>query len=195
MGLIRFEGIIPAKLIILVVTALFAVSCACWNAMQPSRSIKIPPYRIEYYHSADGAPPSAEEKKSKGWYEQSVNDKLSMHYQVARVEESGIYFYQLLYRAVNAGDKPIAIYDQNIVLIDSATQQPIEQVQCWNWQKVSAPCNRVEAIPKGEVVKEVRFGYSTEERHAPGLIMQLRGLGAKDDVITIDFRTLGGLLQ
>jgi len=53
MGLIRFEGMIPVKLIILVVTALFAVSCACWNAMQPSRSIKIPPYRIEYYHSAD----------------------------------------------------------------------------------------------------------------------------------------------
>jgi hypothetical protein len=124
-----------------------------------------------------------------------VNDQLTMHYQVARVEESGIYFYQLLYRAVNAGDRPIAIYDQNISLTDSSTQQPIEQVQCWNWQKVSAPCNRVEAIPRGEVVKEVRFGYSTEDRHAPGLIMQVKGLSAKDDVSTVTFRTLGGLLQ
>ena len=193
MDLRRSSVMSPAKLITLVMTLLFAASCC--NVMQPSRSIKIPPYRIEYYHSDDGAPPSPEAKKTAGWYEQPVNDQLIMHYQVARVEESGIYFYQLLYRAVNAGDKPIAIYDQNILLTDSATQQPIEQVQCWNWQKVSAPCNRVEAIPRGEVVKEVRFGYSTEERHAPGLIMQVRGLGAKDDVITINFRTLGGLLQ
>jgi len=195
MGLIRFEGMIPAKLIILVVTALFAVSCACWNAMQPSRSIKIPPYRIEYYHSADGAPPSADDKKTKGWYEQAVDDNLTMHYQIARVEESGIYFYQLLYRAVNAGDRPIAIYDQNIALVDSSTQQPIEQVQCWNWQKVSVPCNSIEALPRGAEVKEVRFGYSTEERHAPGLNMKISGLGAKDTVLTIDFRTPGGLLQ
>jgi len=45
------------------------------------------------------------------------------------------------------------------------------------------------------VVKEVRFGYSTEERHAPGLNMKISGLGAKDTVLTIDFRTPGGLLQ
>jgi hypothetical protein len=183
----------PAKLIIAVMALLLAASCC--NVLQPSRSIKIPPYRIEYYHSVDGAPPSPEQKKAKGWYEQSVNDQLIMHYQVARVEESGIYFYQLFYRAVNGGDKPVAIYDQNISLTDSATQQPIEQVQCWNWQKVSAPCNRVEAIPRGEVVKEVRFGYSTEDRYAPGLIMQVKGLGAKDAVVTVNFRTLGGLLQ
>ncbi len=188
----RFFVMNPAQLIIAFMTLLFAASCC--NVMQPSRSIKIPPYRIEYYQSADGAPPTPEEKKTAGWYEQPVNDTLTMHYQIARVEESGIYFYQLLYRAVNAGDQPLAIYDQNISLTDSTTQQPIEQVQCWNWQKVSAPCNRVEAIPKGEVVKEVRFGYSTEERHAPGLIMQLKGLGEKNDVITVNFRTLGGLL-
>jgi hypothetical protein len=195
MYLKRYTVMNLAKLIILVATAIFAFSCACWNVMQPSRSIKIPPYRIEYYHSDDGAPPSREQKKVKGWYEQPVADQLTMHYQIARVEESGIYFYQLLYRAVNAGDKPIAIYDQNISLTDSTTQQPIEQVQCWNWQKVSAPCNRVEAIPRGEVVKEVRFGYSTEDRFAPGLRMQVKGLGAKDDIITVNFRTLGGLLQ
>jgi len=183
----------PAKLIILVMAVLQAASCC--NVLQPSRSIKIPPYRIEYYQSVDGAPPSSDAKKTKGWYEQPVNDQLTMHYQIARVEESGVYFYQLLYRAVNAGDKPIAIYDQNIALTDSATQQPIEQVQCWNWQKVSAPCNRIEAIPRGEVVKEVRFGYSTEERYAPGLTMQLRGIAAKDDSVSINFRTMGGLLK
>lgn len=193
MHLMRFHGVIAVKPICGIMMFLFIASCC--NVMQSSRSIKIPPYRIEYYCSADGAPPSPEVKKMKGWYEQRVNDTLTMHYQIARVEESGIYFYQLLYRAVNAGDKPVAIYDQNIFLIDSATQQPIEQVQCWNWQKVSIPCNRVEAIPRGEVVKEVRFGYSTDERYAPGLIMQLKGLGAKDEVITIHFRTLGGLLQ
>jgi hypothetical protein len=184
---------LTAKLMILVMTTIAAASCC--NVFKPSRNIKIPPYRIEYYQSEDGAPPSIEAKKTAGWYAQPVNDTLTMHYQIARVEESGVYFYQLLYRAVNAGDKPIAIYDQNISLADSATQQPMEQVQCWNWQKVSAPCNRVEAIPKGEVVKEVRFGYATEERYAPGLIMQVKGLGAKDDVVTVNFRTLGGLLQ
>ncbi len=189
----RCNRVVPAKLMITVMALLLAPSCC--NVLQPSRSIKIPPYRIEYYHSVDGAPPSQEQKAEKGWYEQPVNDQLTMHYQIARVEESGIYFYQLLYRAVNAGDKPIAIYDQNILLTDSATQQPIEQVQCWNWQKVSAPCNRVEAIPRGEVVKEVRFGYSTEDRFAPGLSMQVKGLGAKDDVVTVDFRTPGGLLK
>jgi hypothetical protein len=189
----RFSVMNPARLILISMTLLFTASCC--NVMQPSRSIKIPPYRIEYYHSEDGAPPPREKIKTAGWYEQPVNDTLTMHYQIARVEESGVYFYQLLYRAVNAGDKPVAIYDQNISLADSSTQQPIEQVQCWNWQKVSAPCNRVEAIPRGEVVKEVRFGYSTEERYAPGLTMQLRGLGAKDDVITINYRTSGGLLQ
>jgi hypothetical protein len=193
MNVTRCYRVFPAKQVILVMALLLVASCC--NVMQPSRSIKIPPYRVEYYYSVDGAPPSTEQKDAKGWYEQPVNDQLTMHYQVARVEESGIYFYQLLYRAVNAGDKPIAIYDQNVSLTDSATQQPIEQVQCWNWQKVSVPCNRVEAIPRGEVVKEVRFGYSTEDRYAPGLILQLKGLGAKDDVITVNFRTLGGLLQ
>jgi hypothetical protein len=193
MDVMRSHRMFPANLIIVVMVLLLAASCC--NVFQPSRSIKIPPYRIEYYYSIDGAPPSREQKDGKGWHEQSVNDQLTMHYQIARVEESGIYFYQLLYRAVNAGDKPIAIYDQNISLTDSATQQPIEQVQCWNWQKVSAPCNRVEAIPRGEVVKEVRFGYSTEDRYAPGLIMQVKSLGAKDDVSTVNFRTLGGLLQ
>jgi hypothetical protein len=193
MNVMRCNRVFPTKLIIAVMALLLAPSCC--NVLQPSRSIKIPPYRIEYYYSVDGAPPSQEQKDEKGWYEQPVNDQLTMHYQIARVEESGIYFYQLLYRAVNAGDKPIAIYDQNISLTDSATQQPFEQVQCWNWQKVSVPCNRVEAIPRGEVVKEVRFGYSTEDRYAPGLIMRVKGLGAKDDVITVNFRTLGGLLQ
>jgi hypothetical protein len=193
MDRMRAYGKITAQLVILVLTVLAAASCC--NVFQSSRSIKIPPYRVEYYHSDDGAAPSREQKDAKGWYEQPVNNQLTMHYQIARVEESGVYFYQLLYRAVNAGDKAIAIYDQNISLTDSSTQQPIEQVQCWNWQKVSAPCNRIEAIPKGEVVKEVRFGYSTEDRFAPGLVMQVRGLGAKHDVISVNFRTPGGLLQ
>jgi hypothetical protein len=111
-----------------------------------------------------------------------------MHYQIARVEESGIFFYQLLYRAVNKGDTGIAIYDQNIALTDSATMVPIEQVQCWNWQKVSVPCNRAEVAPGGEMVKEIRFGYSVDENYAPGLSMKLSGLGDQGEVFTINFR-------
>lgn len=190
MNMVRSRLVMGVKLAALVMGMLFcAVSCSCWNVMQPSRSIKIPPYRIEYYHSDAEGKPSPGKKETKGWYEQPVNDQLTMHYQIARVEESGIFFYQLLYRAVNNGDAGITIYDQNIALTDSANMVPIEQIQCWNWQKVSVPCNRAEVAPGGEMVKEIRFGYSVDERYAPGLNMRVSGLGAKGDTFTINFRT------
>jgi len=188
METVRSRSVMRVKLVILVTGVLFcAASCSCWNVMQPSRSIKIPPYRIEYYHSDAKGKLSSRTKETKGWYEQPVNDQLTMHYQITRVEESGIYFYQLLYRAVNAGDTGVAIYDQNIALIDSATMVPIEQLQCWNWQKVSVSCNRAEVAPGGEMVKEIRFGYSVDERYAPGLSMKVSGLGATGEAFTIDF--------
>lgn len=190
MDTLQSRSVMGLKLVILLMGALFcAASCSCWNVMQPSRSIKIPPYRIEYYHSDTEGKLSPRKKEAKGWYEQAVSDQLTMHYQITRVEESGIYFYQLLYRAVNAGHTVISIYDQNIALIDSATMVPIEQMQCWNWQKVSAPCNRVEVGPGGEMVKEIRFGYSVDERYAPGLKMKVVGLSAPGEAFTLNFRT------
>lgn len=173
------------------VAVLFLNGCTACNVMIPSKKIKIPPYVINYYHFETPeeayTSPRGDAPASKEWYEHAWDDAFRMQFALARVEVSGIYTYRLLYRAVNATDKEVTLPDPNIELLDSATGLPIEQVNCWNWQRTSAPCNLVTLPAGGKTAKEVRYGYSTDENFAPVVSIRLRGLAFMSGETLIDF--------
>jgi len=166
---------------------LLIFTAGCCNAFVPSKAIKIPPYRIEYYHYDDPEKPTHDEKKSEGWYGYRWDNGFQMDFKIARVEESGVYFYRLLYRAINPMKEKVTLYDQNIELLDIGTNLSIERVKCWNWQKVSYPCNIAEVEPSEEIIKEIRFGYSIDEGYARSLGVRISGLNFGKDVVMINF--------
>lgn len=172
-------------LISIIVLLLFTTGCC--NALKHSKSIEIPPYVIEYYHYDDPEKPTRSEKKSEGWYEHKWDNGFKMHFKIARVEESGVYFYRLLYRANNTTGKKVTLLDQNIELVNIMTSLPIEQIKCWNWQKVSEPCNIAEINPKEEITKEIRFDYSIDEKYANGLRIKMSGLSFEKGEVNINF--------
>lgn len=163
------------------------LTAGCCNALKKSRNIRIPPYIIEYYHYDDPEKPTRGEKKSKGWYEYTWENGFQVNFKVARVEESGVYFYRLLYRATNPLQERVTLFDQNIELMDIGSSATIEQLKCWNWQRVSYPCNVAAIDPGGEISKEIRFGFSTDERYAGGLRIYIRGLSFDKNVVPINF--------
>ncbi|MBW1854772.1 MAG: hypothetical protein JRJ00_08865 [Deltaproteobacteria bacterium] len=174
------------KFMIIFIILLFMAGCC--NALKPTRNIKIPPYIVEYYHYDNPEKPTRDEKKSEGWYEHTWDNGFQMDFRIARVEErSGAYFYRLLYRAANPLQEKIRLLDQNIELVDSDTAVSIEQLKCWNWQKVSYPCNVVTIDPEGERLKEIRFGFSVDEGYARGLKVHVSGLSFDKDLVSIDF--------
>lgn len=172
-------------LISIIVLLLFTTGCC--NALKHSRNIKIPPYVIEYYHYDDPEKPTRSEKKSKGWYEHKWDNGFKIQFKIARVEESGVYFYRLLCRATNPLEEKVTLFDQNIELADVDTDLPIERIKCWNWQKVSAPCNIAEINPKGDITKEIRFDYSVDEKYANGLRIKMSGLSFEKGEVNINF--------
>ena len=91
-----------------------------------------------------------------------------------------------MYRAVNSTEEKVTLYDKNIKLLDSASNAPIEQVSCWNWQRQSNLCNVADINPGGEVTKEIRYGFSVEEGYAPRLRIAVSGKGFIDGESVID---------
>lgn len=174
------------KFIIIFVVLIFTIGCC--NALKKSRNIKIPPYIIEYYHYDNPEKPTRDEKKSKGWYGYTWDNGFQMHFKVARVEESsGAYFYRLLYRATNPLEERVTLLDQNLELMDSASGNAIELLKCWNWQRVSYPCNAAAVDPGAEILKEIRFGYSVDEKYARGLKINIRGFSFQKGEVSISF--------
>ena len=174
------------NLITIFIMVLFIASCC--NALKKGRGIKIQPYIVEYYHYDNPEKPTRDEKKSEGWYEHTWDNGFQMDFRIARVEgRSGVYFYRLLYRAANPLQEKIRLLDQNIELVDSYTAVSIEQLKCWNWQKVSYPCNIVTIDPEREKSKEIRFGFSVDEGYARGLKVRVSGLSFDKDEVSIDF--------
>jgi len=169
------------------VAVLFLNGCTACNSMLPSKKIKIPPYVINYYHFDNPEEAQAEVLPSDRWHEYSWDDKFRMEFKIARVEVSGMYIYQLLYKAVNGMDEKVTLPDPNIELLDSSTGIPIEQVRCWDWQRTSTPCNLATLSPQGKTAKEIRYGYSTDENFAQGLSIRMKGLSFMGDETIIDF--------
>jgi len=173
------------KFTIIFVVLFFAAGCC--NALIPSRNIKIPPYIIEYYHYDNPEKPTHDEKESEGWYGYTWFNGFRMSFKVTRVEESGVYFYRLMYRAANPLEERVVLFDQNIELMDISSNIVIEQIKCWNWQKVSYPCNVAEIGPGEENIKEIRYDYSTDERFARGLRVHISGLSFDKSIVSINF--------
>ena len=169
------------------VAVLFLNGCTACNSMLPSKKIKIPPYVINYYHFENPEEAQGEMLPSDQWYEHSWDDTFRMEFKIARVEVSGMYIYQLLYKAVNEMDEKVLLPDLNIELLESATGFPIEQVRCWDWQRTSVPCNFVTLAPQGKTAKEIRYGYSTDENFAQGLSIRMKGLSFITGETIIDF--------
>ena len=174
-----------AKFITILIMLLFIAGCC--NALKKSRSVKIPPYIVEYYHYDDPEKPTRDEKKSEGWYGYTWENGFQMTFKVTRVEGSGVYFYRLLYRATNPLQKRIALFDQNIELLESSSTTVIEQLKCWNWQMVSDPCNVAYVNPAEEVSKEIRFGLSTDDKYAQGIKVHVSGLSFDKGVVSVSF--------
>ena len=174
-----------SRKIIVAVFAVFVVHFSgCGNAcnvLLPSKGIQIPPYGIEYYQKDELERLSADKKATpEMWNEVSWGDQFQVDFKVERIEGSGIYFYRLLYKMVNSTEEKVTIYDKNIKLFDITSNAPIEQVSCWNWQRQSNLCNVAEINPGGEVTKEIRYGFSVEEGHAPRLRISMSGKGSID---------------
>ena len=164
----------------------FGCGNAC-NVLLPSKGIQIPPYVIEYYQKDELERLSADKKAiPEMWHEVSWGDQFQVDFKVERIEGSGIYYYRLLYRMVNSTEEKVTIYDKNIKLFDVASNTSIEQVSCWNWQRQSNLCNVAEINPGGEVTKEIRYGFSVEEVHAPRLRISMSGKGSIDGESVID---------
>jgi len=171
------------KYITIFIALIFTAGCC--NALVPSKAIKIPPYIVEYYHYDDPENPTHEEE-SEGWYGYTWVNEFQMNFKVARVEESGVYFYRLMYRATNPLEKEVTLFDQNIELMDIGSNVVIEQMKCWNWQKVSHPCNVAKIGPGDEGIKEIRFGYSIDERYAGSLRVRISGLSFEKGEVLIN---------
>ncbi len=159
----------------------------CCNALQQSRNLKIPPYVVEYYHYDKPDKPTDEEKESGGWGSYTWDNGFKMDFKIDRVEESGIYFYRMLCRAHNTLQDKIVLGDRSFELLDSTTSAAIERVECWNWQKVNYPCNVATVEARGEMVKEIRFGYSIDEGFARGLRILINNLDFAESGVMIDF--------
>ena len=179
------EEMEKAKFITFFIIVLFIAGCC--NALVPTKNIKIPPYVIEYYHYDDPEKPTESEKESEGWYGYTWDNGFKMDFKVTRVEESGVYFYRVLYRATNPLQKRVTLFDQNIELMDSDSSAVIEQLKCWNWQMVSEPCNVAYVNPEGETSKEIRFGFSTEKKYAKGIKIHVSGLSFDKGVVSVSF--------
>ena len=188
MGAVKtVNGSTMNKAILKITFVLLLFMVGCCNAFVKSKSIRIPPYIIEYYHYDDPEKPTRDEKRSKGWYEHKWDDGFQMYFKIARVEESGVYFYRLLCRVNNTMQKKVTLFDQNIELVDIDASSPIERIKCWNWQKVSYPCNVVEIDPQKEITKEIRFGYSIDEKYTRSLRVLISSLSFEKGEVTIDF--------
>jgi len=166
---------------------LLIFTAGCCNTFVPSKAIKIPPYRIEYYHYDDPEKPTGNEEKCGGWYGYKWENGFQINFKITRVEERGVYFYRLMYRAINPMQEKVTLYDRNIELLDMGNNLPIERVKCWNWQKVSYPCNVAEVESGGEIIKEIRYGYSIDEGYARSLRVCISGLSFEKDKIRINF--------
>jgi hypothetical protein len=105
---------------------------------------------------------------------------------VERVEGSGIYYYRLQYKAINSSGKEVTLNDKNIKLVDSNSNVPIEQVNCWNWQRQSASCNSAVVNPGGEITKEIRYGFSVQQGYAPSLRIAVSGDDFMKDETIVD---------
>ena len=179
------DAVKNTKCIIFFIALIFTAGCC--NALVPSRNIKIPPYIVEYYHYDDPEMPTHDEEESEGWYGHKWDNEFQMRFKIARVEESGVYFYRLVYRASNPLKEEVTLFDQNIELVDIGSNVVIEQVKCWNWQKVSYPCNVAKIVPGDEGIKEIRFGYSIDERYARSLRVRISGLSFEEGKVMINF--------
>ena len=148
---------------------------AC-NVLLPSKGIQIPPYVIEYYQKDELERLSQDEYVvPEKWNKLSWEDQFTVDVKVERIEGSGIYYYRLLYKAVNSSEKGVTLYDKNIKLFDINSNAPIEQVNCWNWQQHSPSCNSAVVNPGGEITKEIRYGFSVQQGHSPSLRIAVSG--------------------
>ena len=180
-----------SRRIIVVLCTVFAVQfLGCGNAcnvLLPSRGIQIPPYGVEYYQKEELERISNNKRAvPELWNEYSWGDQFKIHFKVERIEGSGVYFYRLLYRAVNSTEEKVTLYDKNIKMVDVSANNPIQQIHCWNWQRTSNPCNVIEVNPEGEVTKEIRYGFSVEEVHAPSIRIEMSSKRFPDGGSAID---------
>ena len=173
----------------ILIVYLAVAGCTACNVMLPSRSMEIPIYRIGYYHSDDLARVTQQKETPDVWYKQKWENGFQIHFKIARVEETGIYFYRLRFHAINPLEEQITLYDQNIELTDMDSGVPIEQIKCWNWQKIGSPCNVATVRPKGELYKEIRYGYSIDDKYAPGVQLHLSGLNFDDSEVRVDLHS------
>ncbi len=159
---------------------------AC-NVLLPSKGIQIPPYGIEYYQKDELERLSQDEDAvPEMWNELSWGDQFTVEVKVERVEGSGIYYYRLLYKAVNSSEKAVTLNDKNIKLVDINSNAPIEQVGCWNWQLHSPSCNSVVLNPGGGITKEIRYGFSVEQGYSPSLRIAVSGDDFMEGETTLD---------
>ena len=159
---------------------------SCCNALKKGSGVRIPPYIVEYHHYDDPEDPSRAERKAEGWYEHTWANGFQMNVKVTRIEESGVYFYQLLCRITNPLEEKVTLLDPNIELVDMDSGETIEQLKCWNWQRVIDSCNITEVNPKAEIVKEIRFGFSTDQKYAKGLILNVKGFSFHKGVVSFN---------
>jgi hypothetical protein len=175
-----------AVLYTVIVVHLWGCGNAC-NVLLPSKGIQIPPYGIEYYQKGELERLSQDEDAvPEMWNKLSWGDQFTVDVKVERVEGSGIYYYRLLYKAVNSSGKAVTLNDKNIKLVDIDTNAPIEQVDCWNWQLHSPSCNSVVLNPGGAITKEIRYGFSVEQNYSPSLRIAVSGDDFMEGETTLD---------
>ena len=176
------------KAIYSIIFVLLLSMSSCCNVLKKGRGVKIPPYIVEYYHYDDPEDPSRAERKGGGWHEHTWDNGFRMNVKVTRIEgSSGAYFYQLLCRITNPLEEKVRLLDPNIQLVDMDSGGTIEQLKCWNWQRVSNPCNIAVIDPGAEVAKEIRFGFSTDQTYAKSLKLTIKGFSFQQGVVSIGF--------
>ena len=176
-----------SKTIYVVIFVLLFSASSCCNALKKGRGVKIPPYIIEYYHYDDPEDPTRDEKKGGGWYEHTWDNGFRMNMKVNRVEgSSGAYFYRLLCKITNPLEEKVTMVDPNVGLMNMDSGETIEQLKCWNWQRISEPCNITVINPGAEIVKEIRFGFSTDQEFAKSLRITIKGFSFHEGVVSID---------
>jgi hypothetical protein len=178
------------KIIAVVYTGIAVHLWGCGNAcnvLLPSKGIQIPPYVIEYYQKDELERLSQDEEAvPEMWNDLSWGDQFKVDVKVERIEGSGIYYYRLLYKAANSSEEAVTLNDKNIKLIDSNASSPIELVNCWNWQMHTPSCNSAVVNPGGEITKEIRYGFSVEQKYAPSLRVVVSGDDFMEGETTVD---------
>jgi hypothetical protein len=168
------------------VAQLWSCGNAC-NVLLPSKGIQIPPYVIEYYQKNELERLSQDKKAiPEMWNELSCGDTLKVDVKVERIEGSGIYYYRLMYKAVNSSGNAVTLNDKSIKLVDINSNTPIEQINCWNWQQHSPSCNSAVVNPGGEITKEIRYGFSVQQQHSPTLRIVVSGDDFMEGETTVD---------